>query len=164
MGRACDPAAPATPPNGPPAMGCGSGINRPEPFRHRAPTAFLTAHDTRSCPSRLPTPGPDLRGGPRRGWMGGWSRLPQRLGAVTVGCKCHEATDKRIIVCPFTPMPHPLNVRTSFTHPMPLFRPPAACCSVPGGEDGLRAVWVDRLGSWRGPVVQYRTRWYNGPN
>ena len=33
--------------------------------------------------------GRDLRGGPRSGWTGGWRRLPKRLGAVTVGYKCH---------------------------------------------------------------------------
>ena len=33
--------------------------------------------------------GKDLRGGPRSGWAGGWRRLPKRLGAVTVGYKCH---------------------------------------------------------------------------
>ena len=29
------------------------------------------------------------RGGPRSGYTGGWRRLPKRLGAVTVGYKCH---------------------------------------------------------------------------
>ena len=33
--------------------------------------------------------GRGLRGGPRGGWTGGWRRLPKRLGAVTVGYKCH---------------------------------------------------------------------------
>ena len=33
--------------------------------------------------------GRDLRGGPRGGQAGGWRRLPKRLGAVTVGYKCH---------------------------------------------------------------------------
>ena len=28
-------------------------------------------------------------GGPRGGQAGGWRRLPKRLGAVTVGYKCH---------------------------------------------------------------------------
>ena len=32
--------------------------------------------------------GRDLRGGPS-GQTGGWRRLPKRLGAVTVGYKCH---------------------------------------------------------------------------
>ena len=30
-----------------------------------------------------------LRGGPRGSQTGGWRRLPKRLGAVTVGFKCH---------------------------------------------------------------------------
>ena len=33
--------------------------------------------------------GRDLRGGPRGAWIGGWRTLPKRLGAVTVGYKCH---------------------------------------------------------------------------
>ena len=33
--------------------------------------------------------GRGLRGGPRSGYVGGRRRLPKRLGAVTVGCKCH---------------------------------------------------------------------------
>ena len=33
--------------------------------------------------------GSGLSGGPRSGWTGGWRRLPKRLGAVTVGYKCH---------------------------------------------------------------------------
>ena len=33
--------------------------------------------------------GKDLRGGPGSGWTGSWRRLPKRLGAVTVGHKCH---------------------------------------------------------------------------
>ena len=33
--------------------------------------------------------GRDLGGGPRSGYTGGWRRLPKRLGAVTVGYKCH---------------------------------------------------------------------------
>ena len=31
----------------------------------------------------------DLRGGPRSACTGGWRRLSTRLGAVTVGYKCH---------------------------------------------------------------------------
>ena len=30
-----------------------------------------------------------IRGGPSSGWTGGCRRLPKRLGAVTVGYKCH---------------------------------------------------------------------------
>ena len=30
------------------------------------------------------------RGGPRGGQTGGWRRLPKRLGAVSVGYKCHS--------------------------------------------------------------------------
>ena len=33
--------------------------------------------------------GRGLRGGPRGGYTGGWRRLSKRLGAVTVGYKCH---------------------------------------------------------------------------
>ena len=33
--------------------------------------------------------GRDLGGGPRSGSTGGWRRLPKRVGAVTVGYKCH---------------------------------------------------------------------------
>ena len=33
--------------------------------------------------------GRDLRGGPRSGQIGSWRRLAKRLGAVTVGYKCH---------------------------------------------------------------------------
>ena len=33
--------------------------------------------------------GRHFRGDPRDGWIGGWRRLPNRLGAVTVGYKCH---------------------------------------------------------------------------
>ena len=32
--------------------------------------------------------GRDLRGDPRGGKAGGWRRLPKRLGAAVVGCKC----------------------------------------------------------------------------
>ena len=32
--------------------------------------------------------GRDPGGGPRSGWIGGWRRLPKRLGAVTVGYNC----------------------------------------------------------------------------
>ena len=31
---------------------------------------------------------PEAVGGCRSGWIGGWRRLPKRLGAVTVGYKC----------------------------------------------------------------------------
>ena len=37
----------------------------------------------------LHSKGRDLRGGPRGGQAGGWRRLPKRLGAATVGYKCH---------------------------------------------------------------------------
>ena len=33
--------------------------------------------------------GNDRKGDPRGGYTGGWRRLPERLGAVTVGYKCH---------------------------------------------------------------------------
>ena len=33
--------------------------------------------------------GRDLRGRPKSAQIGGWRRLPKRLGAVTVGYKCH---------------------------------------------------------------------------
>ena len=38
---------------------------------------------------RMHWKGRDLKGGPRSGWLvGGWKRLPKRLGAVNVGEKC----------------------------------------------------------------------------
>ena len=39
---------------------------------------------------RATRPGRREKGrGPGGGWIGGWRRLPKRLGAVTVGYKCH---------------------------------------------------------------------------
>ena len=39
---------------------------------------------------RTPRPGMHWKGsGPSSRWAGGWRRLPKRLGAVTVGYKCH---------------------------------------------------------------------------
>ena len=39
--------------------------------------------------ARMHSKGRGLRSGPRGGYAGGWRRLPKRLGAVTVGYKCH---------------------------------------------------------------------------
>ena len=39
--------------------------------------------------TRLPKFDHSNRGGPRGGSMGGWRRVPERLGAVTVGYKRH---------------------------------------------------------------------------
>ena len=41
-------------------------------------------------PKRCIGRGRGLRGGPKSGSAGGWRRLPKRLGAVTVGYKCHR--------------------------------------------------------------------------
>ena len=65
----------------------------PRSRSHMSPAPFTVP---RSWPVTPPPPSPgmywkgrDLRGGPRSGSMGGWRRLPKRLGAVTVGYKCH---------------------------------------------------------------------------
>ena len=54
-------------------------------FRERGVTAARVSGPSPGMPQK----GRGLRGGPRGGWTGGWRRLPQRLGAVTVGYKCH---------------------------------------------------------------------------
>ena len=56
----------------------------------------MASYKVLGCVRRVPAPAPgmhkkgrDLRGSPRSRWISGWRRLPKRLGAVTVGYKCH---------------------------------------------------------------------------
>ena len=64
----------------------GKDLNRFAGLMSRAPVCCCTAEN--------PPPGMhwkvrDLRGGPRSSWTGSRRTLPKRLGAVTVGYKCH---------------------------------------------------------------------------
>ena len=62
--------------------GCGSVLNV-----HSDHAAAVGA-PCPVCPG-MHQKGSDPRGRPKSGLMGGWRRLPKRLGAVTVGYKCH---------------------------------------------------------------------------
>ena len=56
---------------------------------------------------RNPTALLPLRGGRSSGWIGGWRRLPKRLGAVTVGYKCQGS---RSLPSPPSCPPSPYNL------------------------------------------------------
>ena len=66
-----------------------AAISNDDELRVRGAARVIHTREPPPPPPGMYWKGRDLRGGPRSGSMGGWRRLPKRLGAVTVGYKCH---------------------------------------------------------------------------